>query len=179
MQLIITGKNLQVSDRLKEHIEKKIGRLDRYLPDLTDAQVELSVDHARKDKRRQVVQVTLRTNGTILRGEERAESMRVAIDAVLNKLNRQIIRFKEKRHQKYRLNTEMPPVRLTAAERRIPQIARVKEHRVPAMTEEQASEQMELLGHSFFIFYNAEREGLNVLYRRDDGDFGLIVPVLE
>ena len=99
MQLIISGKNLEVSDWLKEYVEKKIGKLDRYLPTLAEARVELTLEKTKNTKKSQVVQVTLRTNGTIMRGEERSSDFTVAVDTVAEKLYKQIERYKGKRNR--------------------------------------------------------------------------------
>jgi putative sigma-54 modulation protein len=178
MQLIISGKNLELSDWLKEYVEKKIGKLDRYLPALTEARVELALENRKNTKASQVVQVTLRTNGTSLRGEERAADFTAAVDTVVEKLHRQIERYKGKRHHA-RVQGERAPLseqdeQELLAER--PQIIRKKRFHIPPMTEEEAIEQMELLGHNFFVFANREHGTINVLYQRDDGNYGLIQP---
>jgi putative sigma-54 modulation protein len=177
MQLIISGKNLEVSDWLKEYVEKKIGKLDRYLPGLTEARVELALENTRNTNQSQVVQVTLRTNGTIMRGEERAADFTVAVDTVTEKLYKQIDRYKGRRARsrtqgEKALPMETPP----APTADLPRIVRVKRFRTPPMTEEEAIEQMELLGHNFFVFANREHGNINVLYRRNDGNYGLIEP---
>ena len=88
MNVIVSGKNLEVSEGLKEYVEKKIGKLDRYLPSLTDARVEFALEKTKSANQREVVQVTLRTNGTILRGEERASDFGTAVDIVVEKLEK-------------------------------------------------------------------------------------------
>ncbi len=173
MQLIISGKNVEVSDWLREYVEKKIGKLDRYLPALTEARVELTLENTRNANQSQVVQVTLRTNGTILRGEERAADFTVAVDTVTDKLYKQIERYKGKRYHN-RTPGDKPPLEPTPPE--APRIVRVKRFRITPMTEEEAIEQMELLGHNFFVFANREHGTINVLYRRNDGNYGLIAP---
>jgi putative sigma-54 modulation protein len=182
MQLIVSGKNLEVSDWLKDYAEKKVGKLDRHLPSLTEARVELALEKTKNVQQSQVVQVTLRSNGTILRGEERSSDFTVAIDAVVNKLQKQIERFKNKRSRS-RAHAEptplptavaAPPVEVEAE----PQIVRTKHFRVTMMTAEEAIEQMELLGHNFFVFANREHGKVNILYRRNDGNYGLIEPEL-
>src|SRR5512138_1702016 len=100
MQLTITGKNLEVTDWLREYVEKKIGRLDRYLPNIVDARVELSEENTRAAKDSQVAQVTLRTKHSILRAEEASSDMFASIDAVLEKMQRQIDHYKGKRWSK-------------------------------------------------------------------------------
>lgn len=175
MQLIISGKNFEVSDWLREYVEKKIGKLDRYLPTLTEARVELTLENTRNANQSQVVQVTLRTNGTILRGEERAADFTVAVDTVTDKLYKQIERYKGKRyHARTAGEKQAPPESLPTAE--TPRIVRVKRFRLTPMTEDEAIEQMELLGHNFFVFANREHGTINVLYRRNDGNYGLIEP---
>lgn len=174
MQLIISGKNVEVSDWLREYVEKKIGKLDRYLPTLTEARVELTLEKTRNSNQSQVVQVTLRTNGTILRGEERAADFTVAVDTVADKLYKQIERYKGKRYHNRTVGEKAPAETPLPAES--PRIVRIKRFRLTPMTEEEAIEQMELLGHNFFVFANREHGTINVLYRRNDGDYGLIQP---
>ena len=176
MKLIVSGKNLEVSEGLREYVEKKIGKLDRYLPSLTEARVEFALEKTKSAAQREVVQVTLRTNGTLLRGEERSSDFGTAVDIVLEKLEKQIARYKGK-HYRSRAQTE----RVTASEAETaeeagPRIVRTKRFYARPMTEEEAIEQMELLGHSFFVFTHRERGTINVLYRRNDGNYGLIEP---
>lgn len=178
MQLIISGKNLEVSDWLKEYIEKKIGKLDRYLPALNEARVELALENTKNMKKSQVVQVTLRSNGTIMRGEERSSDFTVAIDTVAEKLYKQIERYKGKRYRgrtQSEQATQLPETE-SSIQAETPRIVRVKRFRTPPMTAEEAIEQMELLGHNFFVFANREHGKINVLYRRNDGNYGLIEP---
>lgn len=177
MQLIISGKNIEVSDWLKEYVEKKIGKLDRYLPGLTEARVELALENTRSLSQSQVVQVTLRTNGTIMRGEERASDFTVAVDTVAEKLYKQIDRYKGRRARARAQSERVAPAEIeTAPPADLPHIVRVKRFRIAPMTEEEAIEQMELLGHTFFVFANREHGNINVLYRRNDGNYGLIEP---
>ncbi len=178
MQLIISGKNFEVSEWLKDYVEKKVGKLDRYLPTLTEARVELALESTKNVNQSQVVQVTLRANGSILRGEERSADFTAAIDTVVEKLHKQIERYKGKR-QHARTQAERAPLSIEVAqelESARPTIVRTKRFRTPPMTEEEAIEQMELLGHNFFVFANREHGNLNVLYRRNDGTYGLIEP---
>ncbi len=180
MKLIISGKNIQVSERLKDYAEKKIGKLEKYLPSLTEAHVEFALEKTKNVAQSQVVQVTLRSNGTLLRGEERAADFNAAVDTVAEKLERQIERYKGKHYRgRGQAEREAPPIEPSdEAEFQGPRVVRVKRFRTPPMTEEEAIEQMELLGHTFFIFQNRERATLNVLYRRNDGTYGLIEPEL-
>ncbi len=180
MQLIINGKNMQVSDMLDGYVRKKIGKLDRYLNDEAEAQVELSEESTKDVQQRQIVQVTIFKNGTIMRGEERAADMPAAIDAVVDKLERQIKRYKEKGASKKRRAQALEVANATAplpAEE--PRIVRVKRFPVNPISEEQAIDQMELLGHSFFVFLNETNNQVDIVYRREDGNYGLLEPVVE
>ncbi len=181
MQLIITGKNMEVSDWLETYVRKKIGKLDRYLSEPAEAQIELSEESTKDAQHRQIVQVTIFKNGTIMRGEERSADMPAAIDSVVDKLERQIKRYKEKTaSKKRRLQAEVLEAESTPLpEEEEGSIVRVKHFRVQPITEEQAIDQLELLGHSFFIFQNAANNQLNVIYKREDGNYGLLEPEVE
>jgi putative sigma-54 modulation protein len=182
MDLTIKGKNVEITERLEDYVEKKIGKLDRYLPTITEAWVELSVEGARAAAHRQVCQVTVRSNGTILRAEERSDDMFNSIDNVLNKMYRQIARYKGKRQNRWRgagVNIEpLPPQFEEEDFEEGPSIARIKTFSMTPMDPEEAVEQMELLDHDFFVFYNADAGQVNVLYRREEGDYGLLQPDL-
>jgi len=188
MQIILKGKNVEITDWLREYVEKKVNRLDRYLPDIQEARVELSVQKTRSSQDRQVAQLTVRGNGLILRAEERTDDMFAAIDAVLDKMHRQIARYKGKRIDRWqgqgpnRGEIEMPPLETDVleelAEEKERRIVRVKRFAVSPMDEEEAIEQMELLGHDFFIFFNPDSGRMSVLYRRKDGNYGLLEPEL-
>jgi len=179
MQLIITGKNMEVNEPLRKYVQRKIGKLDRYLPGIDEVRVELSVESAKSSQHRQVVQVTMRSNGTILRAEERSADMLAAIDTVRDKLQRQIERFKRRPARvRERARAAAATTVEPAVEEATPSIVRTKRFLVTPMSEEEAIEQMELLGHDFFVFFNASADSLNVLYRRRDGNYGLLQPEL-
>jgi putative sigma-54 modulation protein len=182
MELTIKGRNMEVTDRLYDYVHQKIGKLDRYLPSISEAWVELSVEAAKAAQHRQVCQVTVRSNGTILRAEERSDDMFNSIDAVLDKMYRQIARYKGKRQNRWR-GAAAPMEPLPAEyeedfEEALPTIVRSKRFAMTPMHPEEAVEQMELLSHDFFVFFNADEGQINVLYRRQDGDYGLIQPEL-
>jgi putative sigma-54 modulation protein len=183
MELMIKGKNVEITDRLRDYVEKKIGKLDRYLPSITEAWVELSTEGARAAQDRQVCQVTVRSNGTILRAEERSDDIFTAIDTVLDKMYRQIARYKGKRKNRWRgagMTPEPLPLELEEEpEEEASNIVRVKNFAMTPMLPDEAVEQMELLGHDFFVFYNADEGQVNVIYRRKDGDYGLLQPELQ
>ena len=181
MEPIIKTKNVELTDYLQQYVEKKTGKLDRILPRITECRVELSVANAKSAKDRQVVQITVRGKNLILRAEERSADMRTAVDAAIDKLHRQIRRYKGKR-DRGRGRPEEPDLEALVEEgveeEAPPTIARVKRFRVAPMTDQEAIEQMELLGHDFFIFHNTDTQILSVLYRRRDGDYGLLEPEL-
>lgn len=182
MELIIKGKNVEVTDRLREYVQRKIGKLDRYLPTITEAWVELSMEGTKAAQDRQVCQVTVRSNGVILRAEERSDDMFNAIDTVLDKMHRKIARYKGKRENRWKgagATVEPLPMEVESeAEEETTAIVRRKRFAMTPMQPEEAIEQMELLGHDFFVFYNADEGKINVLYRRNDGDYGLLQPEL-
>jgi putative sigma-54 modulation protein len=182
MQLAISGKNLEVTDSLRSYVEKKIGRLDRYLPNVTDARVELVVENTRAAKDSQIAQVTLRTKHAILRAEEASADMFASVDAVFEKMQRQADRYKGKRWAKRGgEETEAPaaaPAAEAAPEEQLSRIYPVKPFKMTPMDEEEAIDQMELLGHDFFVFFNVNQNQINVVYRRRGGDYALIQPEL-
>jgi putative sigma-54 modulation protein len=188
MQIRITGKNFVVSDRVRDHVEKKIGKLDRYLPDIEEVHVEITQESTKSALDKNIVQVTLRANGRILRAEERSNAIYACIDTVADKIHRQVARFKGKRTDRWhgqqprgkRLQEEFTFVDQsfldTLAEEEEREVVRVKQFSVSPMTESEAIEQMELLGHDFFVFFNGNVGRVNVLYRRADNNYGLLDP---
>jgi len=191
MQLVLKGKNFVISDRIREYVERKVGKLDKYLPDIDEARVEITQEKTKSAKDRNVVQITLRTNGTILRAEDRSEAIYASIDSVVDKIHRQIVRYKGKRIDRWHGNTkkqqrqatpeipELDPDTMAAlAEERERKIVRTKRFFIDPMTPDEAVDQMELLGHSFFVFYNPDMGRVNVVYRRADRDYGLLDPEL-
>ena len=183
IQPTIKVRNLELSDFLRDYVEKKTRKFDRHLPGITECRVELSVANAKNAKQRQTAQITIRSkNGTTLRAEERSADMLASIDAAVDKMNRQIERFKGKRYRgRGRApapRPEIPPEETPEEEEEGPNIVRVKRFEVAAMSAEEAIEQMELLGHDFFVFYDPDAENIGVVYRRQDGNYGLLQPEL-
>ena len=185
MQLRIHGKNMQVTDWMESYVEKKLGKLDRYLPNIDETRVELSVESTRNAGDGQICQVTVHTKGRILRAEERSSDMRDAIDSVVDKMYRQIARYKGKRWNRGRgaqpaesFGEELPLEFEEEDEDAAGQIVRRKQFTALPMDEREAVEQMVLLGHDFFLFFNVDTAQINVVYRRKDGNFGLLQPSL-
>lgn len=183
MKIEMFAKNMEVTDRINEYVNKKVGKLDRFLTDIEDIRVDLShIKSARSAADRHVAQLTIHGKGYILRTEESASDLFTAVDASLEKMQRQIERFKGKRSRGRGDGTPASEVAPVAdqgieAEAPAPAIVRRKSFTLIPMNEEEAIEQMALLGHeNFFIFYNADTNAINVLYSRRDGTFGLIEP---
>jgi putative sigma-54 modulation protein len=182
----ITVRNLELNDRLKDYVTKKVEKLDRYLDVIEGAKVDLSfVKSARSANDRQVAQLTVRGKGVLLRAEERSDDIFASVDAVLEKIHRQMERYKGKR---WRTRGDGRPASSAAraasaasaeapAREAHPGIVRRKRFAVAPMDEDEAVEQMALLGHEeFFVFLNAATKHINVLYRRRDGSYGLLEP---
>jgi putative sigma-54 modulation protein len=182
----IHSRDLSLSPRLREYVEKKVSRLDHYLPTITEARVDLAEERsARSAADREVAQLTVWARGVMLRAEERKDDIFAAVDAVLDKMQRQISRYKGKHwHSRHPGANEAAAVAEAEAgpEAEVddePPASVVRRKRFPLapMNEVEAIEQMVLLGHeSFFVFYNADTNRVNVLYRRKNGDYGLIDP---
>jgi putative sigma-54 modulation protein len=180
MEVIIHGRNLDVTPRLKEYVESKLARLDRYLGTINEVRVDLAIENTRSNADSQVAQFTVISKKTILRAEARTDDMFASIDTGIDKLYRQIERYKGKRQQRMR-GGEVELGELTAEPEEMPvgEILRVKRFEVQPMSVEEAIEQMELLGHDFFLFYNAEEAAINLVYRRRVGNYGLLQPQLR
>jgi putative sigma-54 modulation protein len=177
-EVSIFTRNLEMTPRLREYVERKVGKLDRYLPSVDEARMELKVEETRSANHRQIAQLTVRVHGTILRAEERTNDMFASIDAVLDKMYRQIARYKGKRQDRWHAAAEELPIE-EAVEETTGEIVRVKQFAIRPMSPEEASEQMELLGHQFYVFLNANEDAINILYKRDDGNYGLLQPELD
>jgi putative sigma-54 modulation protein len=188
MELTINGHHIEITERIHGYIEKKTDRLDRYMPDLMDVRVDLSEESfARNANERQVAQITIRDNrGTILRAEERSNDLFAAIDAVIDKLYSQISRYRGKKQRKWR-NSESTEENLLGDplpfdiefDDEETKLVKQKRFTVRPMTTDEAIDQLELLGHDFYVFYNGDEDGINVVYRRRDQNYGLILPEFD
>lgn len=168
---ITTTKNFNASDSLKEAIEKKLGRLDKYFSDEVTANVRLSQEGP-KDK----IEATISNRGTIFRAEEAGKDIFDSIDRVVDKLSNQMSKFKTKLQKKHKNNkdvffADLPEVE---EEKESIEIVKTKKFQLEPMNAEEAIMQMELVGHSFFVFLNMETDSVNVVYRRNDGSYGLL-----
>ena len=185
IEVDVLGRNMEISDQLYDYAAKKTGKLDRFLSDLQHAKVELTYHATARDAAdRQVAQITLRSRRQTFRVEERADDVFAAIDVALDKLQRQIEKYKGKRSRRGDGTTLGDVVQaadeaLDEPSEDLPTIVRRKQFALYPMDEMEAVEQMELLDHEdFFVFFNADSNSVNVLYLRRDGNYGLIETVL-
>ena len=179
MELQITGKNIDLSSAVRRYIERKLGKLSRFLPNITESKVEIFKEKTKSPQQRFVVQVTIDSGGTLLRGEERGEDLFTAIDKVATVMGRQIEHYKGKLYEKGRGSSLARSEFSEEIETQPPQrVVKVKRFAVKPMSVAEATDQMELLGHDFFLFFNDDTEKINLLYRRKDGNYGLIEPEL-
>jgi putative sigma-54 modulation protein len=174
MELTIKAKNMELTPTVRQLIESKLGKLGRHLPDVREYKVEIAQEKTKTSKEHFVVQITIESHGTLLRGAERGEDLPVAIKKVASVINRQIERFKGKLYEKGRGTS--PKDKMVEEAPPVGKVVKVKRFQVKPMSAAEAIDQMELLGHDFFLFFNADSEELNLLYRRHDGDYGLIEP---
>lgn len=180
-RVVVNVKNMEMTDRIKDYIDKKIPRLERLLPDIETLKFDLSFSkNARNRSDREVSQITITGKGFVLRTEERDTDLLSAIDRSVDKMQRQIERFKGKRTRGRGDGTPASEVGVVPMEPEVapkPIIVRRKTFTLIPMDENEAIEQMALVAHEdFFIFYNVNTNSVNVLYRRRDGDYGLIEP---
>ena len=189
MRTIVKGKNYEVPERIRDYAERKIGRLERLLDDRSDATIELSVEQHRSAQDSHMVDVTLVMNGQTLRSSATASTHQAGIDQVVDRIERQAVTHRETS----RVRKSPDTVRRAGtdegagprggrarddADGERAQVTKVKRFAIEPMFEEDAVARMEELGHSFFVFVNAEDERVAILYRRREGDYGLIEPVL-
>ena len=173
MKFIIIGKNIEVTPGLKDAVQDKLGKLERYFTPNTEIHVTLSVE-----KERQKIEVTIPVKGNIIRSEQVSSDMYVSIDLVEEIIERQLRKYKNKIVDKQQEagNFQQAYVEDDWMEEENIKITRTKRFDVKPMYPEDACVQMELLGHNFFVFLNAETEEVNVVYKRKGGTYGLIEP---
>ena len=173
MRFIISGRNMDVSERLKEQVYTKIGKLEKYFTPDTEVTVTLSVE-----KQRQKIEVTIPVKGRIIRAEQVSDDMYVSIDLVEEIIERQMRRYKTRLVNQYHGsgNFQKAFLDLEPEEDEGIKVVRSKKFAIKPMDVEEACVQMELLGHNFFVFRNAETDEVNVVYKRKGGAYGLIEP---
>ena len=175
MRFVIVGRNIEVTDGLKEAVEEKLGKLDRFFAPDTEVKVTLSVE-----KERQKIEVTIPVKGSIIRSEQVSNDMYVSIDLVEEIIERQLKKYKNKLIDKQQdaaaFAQEYIDKEYVDDDADV-KIILTKRFDVKPMDPEEACVQMELLGHNFFVFFNAETEQVNVVYKRKGNTYGLIEPV--
>jgi putative sigma-54 modulation protein len=177
MRLQVKGKNVEVSDSIRRYAEEKLGKLDRQLHELTRVELELAVERNPSIAANQIAEGTIWTKGPVLRAREASADMRASIDQLTEKLLRQVKHYREKRSRRSARGNATPiGGDSTMVEETEPRIVKSKQFPVKPMHPEEAVLQLELVGHDFFVFRNAETGDVNVVYRRKDGGYGLIEP---
>ena len=173
MNLVISGKNLDITEGLRSAIEEKIGKLERYFTDTTEVHVTLSTE-----KNRQKIEITIPMKGSIIRAEEVSSDMYVSIDLVEEVIERQLRKYKNKLIDKEQNAAHLSQSFIEADdfEDEDIQIIRSKKFAMKPMDPEEACVQMELIGHNFFVFRNSETDEVNVVYKRKGNTYGLIEP---
>ena len=173
MNLVIIGKNLDITEGLRSAIEEKIGKLERYFTDTTEVHVTLSTE-----KNRQKIEITIPMKGSIIRAEEVSSDMYVSIDLVEEVIERQLRKYKNKLIDKEQNAAHLSQSFIEADEFEDEdiQIIRTKKFAMKPMDPEEACVQMELIGHNFFVFRNSETDEVNVVYKRKGNTYGLIEP---
>lgn len=173
MRITITGRNLDLTDGLKEAVEEKLAKLDKYFTKETEAHVTLSVE-----KERQKIEVTIPVKGNIIRSEQVSNDMYVSIDLVEEVIERQLKKYRKKLIEKHQNDSYFKQefIEKDVDDSEEIEITRTKKFDVKPMYPEDACVQMELLGHNFFVFRNAETDEVNVVYKRKGNTYGLIEP---
>ncbi len=185
MKLQVKGRNVDVTDALFGYAERKLGKLSRHLSDESRCELELAVEHNPSISSPQVAEATVWTKGPVLRARESSTDMYASIDLVAEKLERQVKRYRERRTRKSAhhaaVHAGLPP---TSESHPLPDeenavIVKQKQFNMKPMPPEEAALQLELIGHDFFVFTNADSDEVNVIYKRRDGNYGLIEPARD
>jgi len=171
MNIIVNGRHLEVTPALKNYSIEKMSKFEKYLPNITETVVTLSVE-----KYRHKAEVLMKVNGYMIQAESVTGEIYSSIDEVVDKLEKQVVKYKEKL-QTFRKSDKKATVALAEKKERAGNIIKYKKFEMKPMSPEEAVDQMELLDKSFFIFANQISGDINVVYRRGDGNFGLIEPV--
>jgi putative sigma-54 modulation protein len=174
MRLQVKGKNVEVSEAIRRYAEEKLGKLERHLHDPTRVELELAVERNPSISDNHVAEATVWTKGPVLRARETSSDMRASIDQIADKLNRQVKRYREKRSRHGARGPAAEAVPPPGGSE--PSIVKTKQFQLNPMTPEEAVLQLELVGHDFFVFRDADSGDVNVVYRRRDGGYGLIEP---
>jgi ribosome hibernation promoting factor len=180
MRLHVKGKNVEVSDAIHDYAERKLGKLAPQLADPTHVELELAVEKNPSIADNHIAEATIWTKGPVLRAREASSDMKASIDLLVDKLERQVKRYRQKRRHEHERHHERAngnlPVAISTQSQEGTMIVKTKQFVLNGMSPEEAVEQLELIGHDFFVFRNDETGEINVVYRRRDGDYGVIEP---
>jgi putative sigma-54 modulation protein len=179
MRLQVKGRNVEVSDSIRSYAEEKLGRLERQLADPTQVELELALEQNPSIADDHIAEATIWTKGPTLRARERSTAFEASIDQLVDKLERQVKRYREKRSRKdvgRRANGNAQDEPQFSAEQLDLMIVKSKQFDLQPLTPDEATLQLELVGHDFFVFVNVDTGRTNVVYRRRDGAYGLIEP---
>ncbi len=181
MRIRITNKNFEVNEGLESYIAQKVSKLQRFLSNLDQVRVDLAFEQTKDVSDRNIAQITAWNNdGVILRAEERTSDMRSSITSAVEKLERRIKKYKGKHwYSNQKQRAQASAAMLEEEEEAEEPVVRVKRFHTRPMDAREAIDQMELLGHDFFIFYNIDTEGFSVVYRRRTEGYGLLIPELD
>ena len=169
------GRNVEVSDSIRAYAERKLGKLERQIEN-PRIELELAVERNPSIAAKHVAEATVWTKGPVLRAREASGDVKASIDQLVDKLERQVTRYRTKRRRRRAPANEAPEPASLAAGEAEPAIVKTKQFAVKPMTPEEAVLQLELIGHDFFVFRNSEADAINIVYRRRDGNYGLIEP---
>ncbi len=171
MQIFLTGRNLEVTEALRRYAEEKVGRLQKFVDKITSAHIVLSLQ-----KYRQIAEVTLRVRDLTIRAEESTEDLYSSIDLVMEKLERQLQKYKGKIVSHANRGRTQDQNMMPLVEDEGSRVVKTKRFSIKPMSLDEAILQIDLLGHNFYVFRNAQTDEVNVLYRRHEGNYGLIEP---
>jgi ribosome hibernation promoting factor len=172
MNIVVNGRHMEITDALKSYASEKVSKVDKYLPEGTEAVVTLEVE-----KFRHKAEVQLKVNGILIQAHEETEEMYASIDKVMDKIGRQVRKYKEKLKGHKGRGEEVVIPEAGFETELIPEIIKIKRFDMKPMAPEEAVMQMELLDKDFFVFSNVTSGSVNVIYKRKDGNIGLIEPV--
>jgi putative sigma-54 modulation protein len=179
MRLHVKGKNVEVTDAIHDYAERKLGKLAPQLADPTRVELELAVERNPSIADNHVAEATIWTKGPVLRAREASGDMKASIDLLVEKLERQVKRYRQKRrheHDRHERGNGAASAAISSPSQEGAMIVKTKQFVLNGMSAEEAVEQLELIGHDFFVFRNADSGEINVVYRRRDGDYGVIEP---
>jgi putative sigma-54 modulation protein len=179
MRLQVKGRNIEVSDSIRRYAEDKLGKLERQLADPTQVELELAIEHNPSIAANHVAEATIWTKGPTLRAREAATSYEASIDQLVDKLERQVKRYRAKRSRRgtgRRANGNQVDEPNFSAEQLERMIVKSKQFDLQPLTPDEAALELELIGHDFFVFVNVDTGKTNVVYRRRAGAYGLIEP---